>query len=93
MYDDTPMKKCHALQPRKEARHGIEAVLSNHSSHTPAGMVERCYGHARGAGYMSAALIAHIMPPKPHTSTAGQKLWDSRPLESLATFESLLYFG
>ena len=97
MYDDTPMKKCQALQPGKEARHDIEAALSNNSSHTLAaqwqGMLKRCHDHARGADIISAALIAHIMPPKPHTSTARQKLWHGRPLEALVAVQSLLYFG
>ena len=57
------------------------------------GMLKRCYDHAPGADNISAAQIAHIMPPKPHTSTARQKLWNGRPLEALAAFLSLLYFG
>ena len=97
MYDYTPMKKCHALQPRKEARHDIKAALSNNSSHMLAahwqGKLKRCHDHACGADNIGAALIAHIMPPKPHTSTAGQKLCNGGPLEALAAFQSLLYSG
>ena len=97
MYDDTPMKKYHAFQPRKEARPDIEAALSNNGSHSLAArlqdMLKRCYDHACGADNIDAALTAHIMPPKSHTSTARQKLWNGRPLEALAAFQSLLYFG
>ena len=97
VYDYTPMKKCHALQPREYARHNIEAALLNDSSHTLAahwqGMLKRCFDHARGADNTSEALTAHIMPPKPPASTARQKLWIGRPLQALATFQSLLYFA
>lgn len=60
MYDYTPMKKRHALQPRKDAKHDIDAALSNNSSHTLAahwqGMLKRCFDHARGADNISQAL-------------------------------------
>ena len=54
------MKKCHALQARKDARHDIDATLSNNSSHTLVahwqGMLKRCLDHALGADNISQAL-------------------------------------